>query len=73
MYESDPDPESGSNVGPADAGGKKRDPNDPSENRGHTVNIDLTCCSLLAALPERAQELRAWGAPPDVVGFYGRK
>ena len=31
MYESDPDPESGSNVGPADAGGKKRDPNDPSE------------------------------------------
>ena len=31
MYESDSDPESGSNVGPADAGGKKRDPNDPSE------------------------------------------
>jgi len=44
---------------------------DPKENLGHTVQLRLTCCQLMVALPRRAAELRMWGAPADVIGFYG--
>ena len=43
----------------------------PSENLGHDVQLRLTCCELMDALPGRAEELRSWGAPEDVIGFYG--
>jgi len=43
----------------------------PDENKGHTVTITLTCCDLVAAVPELSAELMAWGMPPGTVGFYG--
>ena len=35
------------------------------------MHIELTCCELLRTLPDKASDLQAWGAPGDVVGFYG--
>ena len=43
----------------------------PHENKGHSVELRLTCCELTAALPERAAELQTWGAPQHGIGFYG--
>ena len=44
---------------------------DQKENKGHFVELRLTCCVLDAALPERAAELRRWGEPAHAIGFYG--